>query len=210
MKKLKKSLNKEYLTSRLFLDDLEEIENILVSARNFEIKTEDYAFSNVAELKQHYLNQKLNSVQISIFDPYITVDLKKMWIRLYCSSDEDHSVGIFTKIDKILSKSTLKPNWLYSIFLLNILSVLFLSLQFFFKEKQHLFVLASYILLLWVLWVVYLRLQKSSLIQVQYRRDTKNIFTKNLDQIIIGVVISILSILATLYIPELLADLKFL
>jgi hypothetical protein len=48
MELINKSLNKNYITARLFLEDIEGIETVLnESAEKFEIKTEDYINQNI-------------------------------------------------------------------------------------------------------------------------------------------------------------------
>jgi hypothetical protein len=196
MKRINKSLSTEYPTVKLFLEDLIAIESILKeSAENFEIATDDYTFTSVDELKNKYKNEKLSSIKISTRTPYINIVLNKTWVRLYCGSEEISTTGIYYKLDKILSAKVRKPRFLYSYYIIWIGNILlFASIPSYFLPKkinpQILLIggVLSLIWFIWILWFSYIRLFRSSDISLIKKVDLRNFFSRNKDQIIVGLI----------------------
>lgn len=209
MKRINKSLSKAYPTVKLFLDDLTSIESILnESAMDFEISTEDYTFTSVDELESKYKNENLSSLKISTRSPYINIELNKMWIRIYCGSEETSTAGIFYKLDKILSAKVRKPRFLYSYYAIWIGNILILAtpnslLKKINPQAPEIELILTLIWFLWILWVAYIRLFKSSDISLVKRADLQNFFSRNKDQIIVslinGAIGAVLGIIGTIF-----------
>lgn len=195
MEKINKSLEKEYLTSRIFLEDLEEIQNILKSSKGFKIKAEDFIFSNIDELKSKFSNKILQNVTISASEPFIIIQIKKQRIELYSDSDDLISTGMFYKIDSVISKTALKPDTLYSY-----RNILIIALSYSFLKDMidiGVYIFGAIPIICWNLWVGYIRMFKSGEVIVIRREDSKNFFSRNKDQIIIQMSVIIVTIIIT-------------
>jgi hypothetical protein len=201
-----KTLSKDYLTSKLFLDEIETIETILNGSEgNFKIKTEDYIFSTTAELREKFSNQKLTNIEITSRNPYISIEFKKTWVRLYCGSDDANSAGIFFKLDSILSKSSRKPGLLYSYYsfwIANILSTVITVITK--KSSYELLTKNSWVIIfIWLSWLTYIRLFNSGIIIVTKKHTAKNFFARNSDQLILILITAAVTVIITSYFPAL-------
>ncbi len=183
MQKLTKPLVKEYLTSKIFLEDLEKIEAIFIDAgvEDFKISTEDYRFNSIRELADKYRNQNLRELEISAHAPYLNVDFSKHTVKLYCGDDNERSTGLFYKIDFILSQVIRKPNFLYSYHTFWVASIIFLIIDLFTSvSRDHLvfYVVVRIVYAVWCGWLIYIRLFKSSDINLNYKSDVQKFFSK--------------------------------
>jgi len=204
MKRINKPLSKEYLPVRIFLEDIESIEELLsVNKSGYKIKTESLEFSSVEELRKKYDNESISNLEISSSDPYISIEFKKLWARLYIGSDNNIETGLFYKLDKIILAATLKPSFLYSHQTLWSGYIGFIILKFLLHGVMYQIIsVLSYLLLAWALWVVYIRLSKHSEIVLSKRHDIKSFLARNKDQIIVNLftvsIGAILGILGTI------------
>lgn len=211
MEKINKTLSKEYLPVKVFIDDLKKIEEVLnnlTSSIDFEIRTDDYKFTSIEELIANSEGEKINSLAISIHSPYISIDFRKMSTRLYCGSDDMVATGAFHKIDSIISSTLRKPSFFYSYYFtygFNILWLIFLNISNVASKVILGFLLSLYFV--WVFWVGYIRLMNSSEIVFENKGSVRGWFIRNRDQLFIGVIITLVTIVSTHYFPELL---KFL
>ncbi|MBP7118864.1 hypothetical protein KBA63_02150 [Candidatus Woesebacteria bacterium] len=215
MEKISKTLSKEYLPVKVFIDDLKKIEEVLnniTSSRDFEIRTSEYKFANIEELVEKCKGEKINYLEISIHNPYITIEFKKMWTRLYCGSDDMVGTGAFHKIDSIVSSTLRKPSFFYSYYFtwgFNILWLIFLNLSSTAGKVITGFVLALSVV--WIFWVGYIRLMNSSEIVFENKGSVGGWFIRNRDQLFVQIIITLVTIVGTVafthYFPELL---KFL
>jgi len=207
MKKINKTLSKSYITARLFLDDLKSIEELIGNKRSYSIETEDYEFKNIEELKNKYNNQKLNKVKISAHDPYITIEFHKMWVKLYCGSDDTESAGLFYKLDSIISSSSRKPNFVYSyysIWFINIILFLIPRTSVIYNNNL-IFGIISAIFILWILWVGYVRLLNSSEVILSEKGDVKNYFSRNKDTLTSAIISGLVVAILIAYFPQLIS-----
>lgn len=200
MKQVSKSLSKTYLTAKVFLEDLEGIQTVLNKSEDFKIKTEDYEFSNVQELKSKYNNQKLNGVKISTRNPYVYIEFEKLWVRLYCGSDENTDAGVFYKLDSIISATSRKPDFLYSYYSFLLGDILFFIISTLVGnsniEKAEAVILGT-IFILWFMWVIYIRLFNSGEVILTQKGDMKNFLSRNKDQIVVGVFVAVVTVILT-------------
>jgi len=127
MKKLDKSLSKEYPPLKIYLDDLEQIEEVLSDAsESISIETQDYSFASIEDFAGNYSQKRINTLRITSTNPYVTVEFNPLSCRLYVSSSSTNASGIFYKLDQIIHRHILPVHWLYSIGFLLTLSGIFL------------------------------------------------------------------------------------
>lgn len=203
MKKLSKTLSKEYSPIKIFLEDLQKIEEILkgLSPENFEIATNDYKFNNLKDLIKwwhHNQNKKIDSLEISIHTPYyITIKLKAYSTSLYCGSDDTLASGAFYKIDSVLTSTTRKLSFAYSYYfiLLWCLILGFLNLNllpydlFHWGSIENILLIVSFVI--WYLWVGYTRLYNNSRINLTKRCGIRCWLEKHKDKILVGLVVGL-------------------
>lgn len=205
MKKINKTLSKSYITARVFLDDLKTIEELIKDHQGYNIEAGDYEFKNVEELRNKYNNQKLNKVKISAHNPYITIEFHKMWVKLYCGSDDIESAGLFYKLDSIISSSSRKPSFIYSYY-----SIWFINIVLFLIPRSSviynnnlIFEIISPIFILWIFWVGYVRLLNSGEVVLSEKGDVKNYFSRNKDTITTAIISGLVVAIAMVYFPQL-------
>lgn len=115
MKKLSKSIRKEYKCPHLFYDDLKKIIEILQEAKveSIEIKTDDYEYTDLTEVKKEDIKSK-NELEIKGHNPYFSLELSKHSATFYVGNSDIISSGIFKKIDEIIKKRERKILWFFT------------------------------------------------------------------------------------------------
>jgi len=192
MQKLTKSLSEHLPPVKLFLDDLEQIVEILQEvSKKVKISTNDYAFEDLKEL----VNKKyesINKLHISISDPYVSLDLESYGISLYIEKDEPISRGLFEKIKQILIQRKRPFGWLLTNwYLAGIFAGISIPLLIIGIEKN----ISSFIILgiipfgcIAAIWTVYgLRNQSksNSIIIPKYKNEAPSFIKRNSDKIIL-------------------------
>ncbi|MCA9346871.1 hypothetical protein KC960_05270 [Candidatus Saccharibacteria bacterium] len=203
MKKKIKSYSRELRMPRLFMDDLEEVESIIITElrpREYRIETDDYEYNKLNEIKER--NDPITNLHIKTYDPYISIDLNRFSSRIYASEDSLSTLGAITKITKILeSKERMllykSQNWatwtagpltvIPLVILYNLENVTQLS-------KWGLLMIAMLSIVWWVA-SFYLSMYRYSIIFLTSKKDRPGFIKRNKDQIIVGVIIALFSFL---------------
>lgn len=94
MERITPPLVRNYPPLTLYLDDLEEIDEILKGAQRLEFSSAEYKAGMLAELAEKYKGQRLRSFHISVVDPGVQIYLERAMARLYCVSGDTNSSGI--------------------------------------------------------------------------------------------------------------------
>jgi hypothetical protein len=188
MKRINKSLSKEYIPVKLFLDELESIEEFLsIDKSGYKIETENLEFLSIEELRKKYQNESITNLKISSTTPLASIEFNKLWTRLYVGSDSNSESGLFYKLDKIILTTTRKPSFLYSRYTLSFGYIGFMFLKLLSHGVTYqIFSILNYLLLAWILWVIYVCFSKHSEIVLSKRHDIKGFLARNKDQIIIN------------------------
>lgn len=188
MKRINKPLSKEYLPVRIFLDELEQIEELLsIDKSGYKIEFENIEFMNVEELRKKYENKSITNLKITSITPYVNIELNKLWARLYVGSDNNSEAGLFYKLNNIVSASTRKPSFLYSYYTQWSGYIGFMILKLLSQGIAYqIFSILNYLVLAWALWVIYIRLSKHSEIILSKRHDIKSFLARTKDQIVVG------------------------
>jgi hypothetical protein len=202
MKKLNQPLSKEYMPLKLYLDDLNEIEGIVKeSTATMELEADGFQFASVEEMAHKLRDRSITGVKLTISQPYSTIELERLWAKLYVSSSETLGAGLFHKLDHVLAQAR-RPLWfLYSYYFVSPLGSL-----------AGIMILKSLWALGigpigWALWVFFVRSRRHSLVIIVARKGIGSFWTRKKDDIILvgmGAFIgAILGVIGTLLISYL-------
>lgn len=203
MERLKKSIAKEYITSRLYIEDLIEIQNILSSTTNFKIIVSDYSYENVEDLISNSTKKSFNDLSISTSNPHISLHITNDYTILRSYSDDDLSTGIFTKIDYVMSGATLKPNFVYSFYALFATNIVLGLTPVLSSELGEVSQLLSYISLVWMFWLIYIRMFNAHVIKLEKRENKTNFLKKNADKLLLITIGALITFLFDEYLAKL-------
>jgi uncharacterized membrane protein len=104
MKKLEKSIFVNLPPVKLFLEDIEAIEEIYKeNCETFEIRTDSYILNSSEELR-NLGQEKLNYLYFGSWNPYITLEIEGNSVHIYSGRDDAISIGIVNKIKSILDR----------------------------------------------------------------------------------------------------------
>jgi hypothetical protein len=171
MKKLDQSISVEYPPLKLYRDDLEKIEDILKdSLHEVEIVVGELQFDSIDELAAHFSHGRIRSLKLGSKSPYTTIELAKMWSRLYVGSSEDVALARFHRLDEIL-RAARRSCWrLYNLFFVMILMPVGLGASpFIFKLSETAAIVIGATSVAWLVWVTYVHLRRHSTIWLSHR-----------------------------------------
>ncbi len=208
MKSVNKSISKEYISSRLFIEDLENIEQILSECKDFEIVVDNFSYQSTNDLTTNKKGEQLQNLSIGTSNPYFSLRLSNDGAFLYSSSNDSQSTGIFAKINSIMIMARLKPNFFYSYYFVFVANFMLVAGNLIVPEFETILNFISYILLAWLLWVVYVRIYKSSILILVKKKDRINFFKRNSDSLILIVFTAIITYLVTTYVPKIVDFIK--
>ncbi len=200
MKKLDKSISENYLPIKLYLDDLETIEEILKEVSNsISFEAENYKFDSIEELKGNLKLTQINELEVKTSSPYISIDFTRIWARVYVSSSETSNAGVFYKLDQIISRRTRKPRWKYSFYFFNITTIILLMngmplIQRLFSRSLNPYVslTISAIWFIWMIWFFYVRFRQHTVIVLAHRNSEKPFLQRNKDNLILAIISALL------------------
>jgi hypothetical protein len=203
MKKLIRSYSVHPKPVRLYLDDLEEIVNIMKeSCEQVDIEVGEYHLDSVDELPK--MSQEVfHQMEISSPDPYFSLDLDPSGIRLVIARDTPSSRGILEKVNAVLVRrgrwfAPLLNTPMFVVALAMLFVLIFVPLLFGFSPGPSI----TYQVLLNVAWfgvflyVAYNCVKNFTTIVARRRIESPAFFKRNADKIIVGVVTSIITTLA--------------
>ena len=165
-----KSFTRSYRPLVIWLEDLGEIVSILKgTAKDVQISTEDYRFTTIEQVKEHYGSQTQFAMEITSFAPYVRLNFSRMWVRLDISSGLQ-SAQLFHDIDSILARR--QRGFHYSGWI--ILPILIGgAVANFFPEQATPIVGVQLVLAVWYLWVSFIRLRQNAVINLQRRSEAR-------------------------------------
>jgi len=191
LKKLNKHLGEHLKPVKLFYDDIEEIYEILKAANNeVKIEADNYEIESLDEIltikKPFFTN-----LQISIRNPYVSINFKNNEIWLYASEDTAIQRGLYEKLKLLINK---KKRLFAPLLQNSIFSGLYLGTSFWwFLTKE--FTMGLIIIITGLLWM-YLgyksQFQHFSIIVPEYSNNKPNFFIRNKDNIILAVISALL------------------
>lgn len=195
MKKRDKSIAKHYPPIKLYLDDLEEIEEALKKASDsISFETEEYEFDSIEELKTHYKTAQLYELEVSTRSPYVSLDLDRKSAFVYAASSEANSAGAFYRLEQIISRRLLKPRWIYSLPLVLVLTSIGTFVQYHFSNRINYYVSLSIaiLLMIWGIFACYVALRRHSVIVLIHRNSEEPFFQRNKDNLTLAIISALL------------------
>ena len=183
----------DVLGLRLDRDDLASIEAVLRdSAEGLEIETDGFQFDSLEELTTKFHDRTLRGVDIRTRRPYVSIELTRMWAKLYLGSSINASAGLFYRLDRILSRAR-RPLWpLYSYYFIWVLNGVFLL-----STPLHRYIGASAATplvagsLAWVIWANCVRFRRHSLITLA-ARGSSSFWARKKDDLLLALVSALL------------------
>jgi hypothetical protein len=196
MEAVDRPILRNYLPLKLFLDDLETMERILVdssSAVSFE--AEGFRFSSMGELASKVKRVRLEALHIRANSPYVSIELTRLWAKLYVDSSQDKSAGIFYKLDQVLSNRCRSLKWLYSYTCAWTLNGVALLSNFIPRYDRRLSVALTSVLSIWVVWVAFIRVRRHSTIILKHEKERGSFIDRNRDNLAVAVISAVLGAL---------------
>jgi len=194
MEKLTQTLKKKYSLTRIYKDDLEEINEILLEhSTDITYTTSKFKYESLDEFLKHEENKKLYklNIQSNPLSFYIDLSPQESEIRSY-KNDTIHQ-GIFSRINDILKSKQPKLSFLSSYALMMIFTCVYLILTWGFKVHFPIYISAViicfYIILLIGFW---LNIKRHSIIKVFNKENEKNFWNRNWEQIVVQTIMLIL------------------
>jgi len=192
--KNQKSFTRSYRPVVIWLEDLEEIVSILKeAAKDVQISTEDYRFTTVDKLKEHYGSQRQFAMEIASSSPYVRIEFARLWMRVHVSPGPQ-SAQLFHDIDTILvrrQRSILHSWWWVMPILLAG------TAAHFFPAQAQVIVAVQAVFAVWYLWVLFIGLRRTAVINLQRRSEARPFFERNKDQLVMLIIGSIIGGLIT-------------
>lgn len=152
MKKLDKSISKDFSPVVMYLEDLKDIERILrEKGEDFQIKHADCLYDSVQELVDLIGSKEIKDVEIGSRNPYVSIGLKSTSTALYVSGGDTTLIsGIFHQIEEVISRSNRRPRWIYKPSGAFILSILLIVIYEIFKAAGNAgYKTGGFLLVLW-------------------------------------------------------------
>ena len=205
MKELKRPIYKELPPTRMYLDNVQAIYNILKNnCSSVTIETDKYEISDVAQLKDAGVSE-IHTMRIKGDNPYISIDLLPDRSSIYISEDSTINRGILSQIEDILETCERKAAHIIGNFyfplLLGLLFVGLIGVITKFTEGWLTISIISSAVILYILaFVNSFRLSEHqhSTIVLSERREGTNFLKRNKDQIIVGIIVATVSVTLTI------------
>lgn len=204
MEKKTKSISKSLPPVKLFLKDINKIYEIFNTLNHsVQLETEDHILESIEELS-NIDEEKINNISYKISEPYISLQMSKLSIFLYASSDDYTSKGIFNELKNYLfSKRRKLHNIIESPFIAGFFNGSFLAANLFYIISVPLGLLATIALLLsifYLKWVINQNTNWHTIIYLRISNKELSFFQRKKDEIILIVISSILgAILGALF-----------
>jgi hypothetical protein len=202
MEQIDAPLLKDYSPLKLYLNDLERLEQVLAeSCSEATCDTEGFRFGSIAELASNVKKTRLDAIRIEGNSPRASVELRKRWARIYVSSSKAQGAGMFYKLDQILSASQRSPRWLYSYSFVWVLNVLIYSwgvLSFRIHDRLTRLVgvvVSGVLFIAWFAWVFRIRMTRHSTIILKRRAEQGSFVERNKDELAVAVIAATLGAL---------------
>jgi hypothetical protein len=198
MERITRTLSRSFKPVRLYLDDIEEIVTIIkeIDAQP-KIQVEDFRLDNLEEMTS-LKKDMLHEMNISSTRPYISLEMRPSWIRLYISEDKAESRGIFEKIRTILVSRKRPFTWIiHNSFLYSVWCILALYGVVWGVRLKSIILTASFaiIFILAIVFTIYGindQFKRYTIIIPKYKQDSPNFIKRNRDKIIIAIISAII------------------
>jgi hypothetical protein len=187
--KRSKSYSREYRPVILYLDDVNAIITA-VNAKEMEIYNENYRFSSLEELKEHFGPAEINIITLAFLKPSVSVEFLKYTARVFVGSDPN-SGQTFHEVDEILARCARKPAIIYS-FWFGLFGAAPGFVPLFVKHNEGWANTATgcWVALFFgsVCWASYVRFRRYATVYLVRRHERKSFWQRNSDQIVMQVI----------------------
>jgi hypothetical protein len=192
--KNQKSFTRSYRPVVIWLDDLEEIFSLLKeAAKDVQISTEDYHFTSIDKLKEHYGSLTQFVMDITSSSPYVSIHFARSWMTVRISPGAQ-SAQLFHEIDAILAR---RQRSIFYSWWCAVPVVLFGAAPHFFPAQALPIVAVQSALLSWYVWVVFIGWRRTAVINLQRRSEARPFFQRNKDQLALLLIGSVIGGLVT-------------
>lgn len=206
MQQLKQPIHKELPPLKVFLDEVRNIHSILAKhCRDVTIETARYEISDIDKLVDIGIEQT-HQLKFKAHNPYISIELQKSGAHIFIGEDSTLSRGILNEIEEALSMCRRKvarflSKWWFVNFVLGLIFWSSIITTIKLLEGLTVWVVCSVLAIIYIyLWVYGFRLSmyEYSTIVLSERRERKNFFVRNRDQILVNLLVAIVTAAFTL------------
>jgi hypothetical protein len=184
-RKKQKSFGRSYRPVIIWLEDLAQIVSILrEKANDVHISTEDYLFATVEELKEHFGTQTQFAMEVTGSIPYVRLELNRWWVKLHVSAGPQ-SAQLFHDIDSILASRQRRFSFLYSNWMVLPILIGGGVARFFPEQANSPIVGVQAVFAVWYLWVLFIRMRQSAVVNLQRRSEVRPFLERNKDQLLL-------------------------
>lgn len=220
MKKKTNSITKTIIAPKVYLEDVEEIINILskvTKASDIKISTEEYDFEDLEDLK-HSESKRLKKLEIQSSNPYCRISLSPISGWINASSETTDEVYLVTQIGELLKKSERMSIGAFLLFYSNIYIKIFMYIVVIGlfligiipKQKNDLFVFFAFIgyFLTFIMDKVGQSMSEKGSIYLEYRSNFKNFWVRKKDDLVVGVIVGTITLLLGLLLGYFIGKIK--
>ncbi|MEK7080851.1 MAG: hypothetical protein AAB902_00425 [Patescibacteria group bacterium] len=212
MIKKSQSLSKNYKMPHLYLDDLSSLEEIFKESnpKKYKLETKDFEYQSTSELKED--NSIIHELVFRTHEPYISLSFDKNSARIYTDNDDLTTSGLISKINNKI-KPTEQKGLFYIVKIIPFIGPptfvwTLLSGIFYWKKNGEILSILLFIIAIITGFASYLSFKKDiweySTIELSLRKNKKNFFERNKDQLINTIISVLLGAILTYIITTLL------
>lgn len=216
LKKVAKPISIKIPPIRLFLEDVEAIEEVYKEyCKEYKITTDEYELDCTEDLRK-IEKDKLGELCFESSEPHIVVDFHPSRASIYSSDSSVISTGVVSKIRAILAKRTTPLRYFAKFWLVIVMTgAVALSLPLFGKilPNIEMFPIMAFsvlgILICWIVWAAMFEDKYYSLIYLKTRSSQKNFFLRNKDQVLLSIFSAFLGAAMSFLVLWAMGKLKF-
>lgn len=213
MKKIPKSIDIKISPIILYIEDLEEIEEIYKNNfEDYKIIAEskkledDFEFASIKEFAEDFNKKgiaKLNNLSFGAYNPHISIEFKNTDAIIYSSDNDVKSIGITNKLKNIVDKRPKFYKYFDSIYLY-FLILLLLLLANILPEPIDIVVkvLLTLFFIIWSFWRYNLLTKNYSVIYLKRRNLQKSFLLENKNKIALALIVSLIYIFREIIISK--------
>jgi hypothetical protein len=194
VKRIPRHIGKHLAPVKLYLDDIEELHQILAAASDrVELTTEDVELDDPRQLLE--LNRPVvHELTIASHEPYVSADVKESGVWLYAAKDDAKSRGLYEQMRAVFSRRRRRIAWALAGPQGGLIAGLFLGAAFIsgaaaVQNRSTWWGLAFVLTVgLGVISVIYTfrYLSRANVIVLSHRKDSLSFMTRNRDQLAVA------------------------
>lgn len=168
--------------------DLARIVDALSPCKNIRLVADDVEYDSVEEFIKESKGKTPNVFKITAYEPYLKIEFYRSSARLYVSTSDLTGSGLYVKLVSQIKSCERQPWVLYS-FWYAVLSTWAIQLLFVlptlkpFNYLELWFIITN---LIWVLWIIFVRFRKFSLVHLLASQDPRTFWQRNSDNAFIA------------------------